>query len=65
MNIQYITLYIFKHINYLIFKLQGIEKLVCDLLLEAKSFSGKIDPLCEGLPNFNTVFNDNEGIDIS
>jgi len=47
------------------FKLQGIEKSVCDLLSEAKSFSKKIELLCESFSNFKTVFNDNEGIDIS
>lgn len=61
-----------KHINDLKFKLQSKGKLVCYLLLEIKCFSKKMDLFCEDVenerlhfPNLKTVFNDNEGIDVS
>lgn len=62
----------FKHIHDLNFKLKGRRKSVCDLLSEIKSFSKKIDFLCEDVenerlhfPNFKSVFDYHESIDIN
>lgn len=63
---------VFKHLNFLNLNLQGNGKLVCELLSEVKTFSRKISLFCEDIhgerlhfPNFKSVCDNNEGIDIS